>query len=250
VLSGTNNVTAVQVNVTNSSGSNVTLNNLTVNDLGTGSTSNITSVNVVINGITVGTSTVFSGNSATINLNNYVLPSTTQTLQVVVNYSGSATGTYQMSIGNMTGSSANNGGQPAGFTGLGVSGYNIDCQQPTLTPTSSPTNTSTITPTISPTPTFTQTPVPQNYPVVYPNPADGTSPVAVRPPAYTGNSVHVQIYTLAYRKVFDRSYPYQYGHDPQISLRDSWNNPLASGLYYVVVTTSSGRSIGKMLLLR
>ena len=34
-----------------------------------------------------------------------------------------------------------------------------------------------------------------------------------------------------------------YGDDPKISLVDNWNNPLASGLYYVVVTTNSGHSV-------
>jgi hypothetical protein len=106
--------------------------------------------------------------------------------------------------------------------------------------------------TVSPTPTFSQTPVPEKYPVIYPNPADGTAPVNVRPPYFTGVSdVKVQVYTLAFRKVQEKTYKgLVAGQDCQIRMTDTWNNPLASGLYYVVVTSNSGRTIGKMLILR
>ena len=89
-------------------------------------------------------------------------------------------------------------------------------------------------------------------PVIYPNPVDGTTNVSIRPPVYTGNTVKVEIYTVAFRKVFGQTYPYSYGTDIHLNapITDSWNNPLASGVYYVVITTNRGRSIGKMLILR
>jgi hypothetical protein len=90
-------------------------------------------------------------------------------------------------------------------------------------------------------------------PVIYPNPVNGTTDVVIHPPVYTGNSVKLEIYTVAFRRVFSHNYPNQpYGIDIPLKapITDSWNNPLASGVYYVVVTTSSGRSVGKMLVLR
>jgi len=128
----------------------------------------------------------------------------------------------------------------------------------TPTPTSSPTATWSPTPTLSPTstqsftPTPTITPVPESFPVVYPNPADGTVPVKVRPPAYFGVSdVKVRVFTIAFRKAQENTYrQVPAGTDVPLSLTDKWGKPLASGLYYVVVQTSQGRTIGKLLILR
>ena len=36
----------------------------------------------------------------------------------------------------------------------------------------------------------------------------------------------------------------------KVKLTDTWGDPLASGLYYVVVTTIQGRSGAKLMLLR
>jgi hypothetical protein len=247
-LAGSNGVTAVQVNVNNASGMAVTLTSLTVTDAG-GDTSYITSVGVVINGMTEGSPSVFVGNTAILNLNNYLFQPSSQSLQILLNFSGSANGNYQLSITNLEGNSPNNGGQPISITGLPVSGYSVVVQHPTSTATFSPTVTSSPTPTISPTPVL------QNYPVIYPNPVDGTITPKVHPPFYSGSSaVRVEIYTLAFRKVWESpktdSGPFPWGHDIQISLVASDGNPFSNGLYYVVVTTNSGRTIGKMLILR
>ena len=239
-------MTALQANLINGSNANVTLTNLTVSVTGLVNPTDITSVSVVINGTPAGSPTVFSGNTATLNLGSYVLAPGTQILQLVLNFSGTATGSYQLSIGGMTGTSANNGGQPAAFTGIPVSGFTVVVQQPTATPTWSST------PTVSPTPTSSQTPIPQKVPVIYPNPVDGTSPVNVRPPNFTGVSdVKVQVFTLAFRKVQEHVCTGMVsGQDCPLKLTDDHNDPLADGLYYVVVTTNAGRTIGKMLVLR
>jgi hypothetical protein len=247
VVSGSTGVTVLQATLNNPSSAAVTLTSLTVTDTGSGNTANITSVSVLIGGVAVGSTTVFAGSSANLNLGNYVLPAFAgQSLEILVNFSGSATGTYQVSLSAMVGASGNNGGQPVSFTGLPLWDENVTVQQPTGTPTNSPTPTSTITPTISP------TPVPQKYPVIYPNPVDGPGPVNVRPPTFQGVcNVKVQIFTLAFRKVQEKIYPGQVaGQDCPIQLVDDHNDQLADGLYYVVVTTSAGRSIGKMLVLR
>ncbi len=122
----------------------------------------------------------------------------------------------------------------------------------TATQTNSPTLSPTFTTTFSPTFTSSDTPVPQSVPVIYPNPADGTKPVMVRPPYYYGSSnVKVQLFTLGFRKVAEitaKNIPW--GTDVPLDLVDRWNKTLANGLYYVLVTTSNGRTIGKLLLLR
>jgi hypothetical protein len=64
-------------------------------------------------------------------------------------------------------------------------------------------------------------------------------------------TVRVEIYTLAFRKVQDHSYgPMPSGTPIPIQLTGPSGNPLANGVYYVVVTTSSGRAVGKLLVLR
>jgi len=87
--------------------------------------------------------------------------------------------------------------------------------------------------------------------VIYPNPAPGGT-VNVLPPAYTGFSdVRVEIFTAAFRKVQDRTFTnIPSGTAVPLTLTDRWGSPLASGIYYVVVTTFKGRSIGKLLVLR
>src|SRR5208283_3012810 len=88
-LPGSANVAAVQVNVNNPSNGAVTLTTLTITDAGSGNTANITSVSVMIGGSAAGLSSVFSGNMATLNLNDYVLPASSgQSLQVLVSFSG------------------------------------------------------------------------------------------------------------------------------------------------------------------
>ena len=253
VISGSSGVTAVQGNLNNPSNSAVTLQTLTL--LATGSTADITEVNVLINGMSVGTAPGFGGNNQ-VNLNiNYVLPNTLgpgPSVQVLVSYSGVASSTNQYSITGITGSSANNGGQQAQFTGIPGTGDTIIVQQPTLTPTFSPTMTSTSTPSTSPTPSLTSAPTPLPGIVgIFPNPAPGPT-VQILPPAYNGvYSVRVELYTLAFRKVQDHTYPpMPSGTDITLTLTGKSGNPLANGVYYVVVTVNSHRSIGKLLVLR
>jgi hypothetical protein len=76
--------------------------------------------------------------------------------------------------------------------------------------------------------------------------------VNILPPAYTGPSdVTVKIFTVAFRKVVQRTYyNIPSGTAVPLELVDGWGRPLASGLYYVVVTTSGGQSIGKMIIQR
>ena len=62
----------------------------------------------------------------------------------------------------------------------------------------------------------------------------------------------IEIFTLAFRKVNEITLSnVQAGlTDLGLPLTDKEGNPLANGLYYVVVTTKSGRYTGKLLVLR
>jgi hypothetical protein len=88
--------------------------------------------------------------------------------------------------------------------------------------------------------------------MVYPNPAIGPNPVHVYVPGLTGVSdVKVQVFTVAFRKVHEENFG---GVLPNgsvlLALKDSRDKPLANGLYYVVVESEIGRSIGKLLIMR
>jgi hypothetical protein len=61
----------------------------------------------------------------------------------------------------------------------------------------------------------------------------------------------VEIFTIAFRKVKDetfRSVPASTA--VAVSLTDAYGRPMSNGLYYVIVTARSGKTTGKMLILR
>lgn len=88
-------------------------------------------------------------------------------------------------------------------------------------------------------------------PVVYPNPVTGPGPVNLRVPLTAISNVQVKVYTLAFRKVnqlnFEDVLP---GQAVPIPLTDERGEPLASGLYYLVVEAGGKSWIVKLLVLR
>ena len=66
------------------------------------------------------------------------------------------------------------------------------------------------------------------------------------------NGVRLQIFTTAFRKVMEKSLGNLPAGVQQASfdLKDDKGTPLASGIYYVVLTDASRQSVGKLLLLR
>ena len=59
----------------------------------------------------------------------------------------------------------------------------------------------------------------------------------------------VKIYTAAFRKVQETTFPQvPNGKAVVVDLTDRWGTPLASGIYYVVVATDGGKSVGKLLI--
>ncbi len=87
--------------------------------------------------------------------------------------------------------------------------------------------------------------------VLFPNPVTGPT-VNLLPPAYPGTGeVRVEIFTIAFRKVLDKPFPdLPAGTAVTIPLNDSWGDPLANGLYYIVVDVGAEHSVGKLLILR
>jgi hypothetical protein len=233
-LSGANNVLVQQVVLTNNNPSAVTMTGLPLTVTGSGLPANITSVSLLANGsITIAAASV-NGSTAIFSFNSVLPASSSVTYTVTANFGTNASGTYAFTA---TGGSAN--GQQVQFNGFPVVGATITVVHPTVTPTFSPTFT------------ITSTPQPIANAVIYPNPSNG-GPVSVMPPTYSGTAdVKVQLFTIAFRKVQDKTYnSLPYG-PVQVAMEDSWGNPLASGLYYVVVTIDgSQRSIAKLLLLR
>jgi hypothetical protein len=99
---------------------------------------------------------------------------------------------------------------------------------------------------------FTLTANGGTQPTIYPNPADGTEPVLLHVPGLTGPAdIKVQIFTTAFRKVQEKIYQQQpAGKDLVLNLTDSWNVPLANGLYYLILETPQRRTTQKLLILR
>jgi hypothetical protein len=223
-------VTVQQIQLTNPGSNSVTLGSLTLTEMGVPSVG-ITSVSLLQNGTVISTVT-FNGTTAVFNLANATIAANNGavTYQVTANFSNNApAGNYQFS---MTGGTGNNG-QPVLFNGLPVNGAVI-----------------TIAGTVTPSPTMTAASTPAGKPVVFPNPSNG-GPVQVLPPAYRGLSgIKIQLFTIAFRKVKEQTYPPQAYGPVTVIPDDNWGNPLASGLYYLVITGDFGRSVTKLLILR
>lgn len=89
--------------------------------------------------------------------------------------------------------------------------------------------------------------------MIYPNPCDGSQPahLAFKLDSST-DGVKIQLFTTAFRKVLDKalgSLPAG-THLSVFELKDNGGAPLASGVYYVVITAGSQRSVVKLLVLR
>ena len=238
-LSGASGVTIAEPEFTNPSAGPVTMTSLAVTETNN-LFLNITSLVLEKNGVIITTATI-AGNIATFNFNDVIPAHGSVVYDILTGFTSTAAGTFYAGLGGTSGTN----GQAVAFNNT-IPNLQAIISQATPTPTFSPTSTQ------SPTETPSLTPVPVSIPVVYPNPADGTEPVRLRPPAYLGVSdVKVRLFTLAFRKVQENTYSQvPAGTDVPISLTDKWGKPLASGLYYVVVNTTQGRSIAKFLIIR
>jgi hypothetical protein len=79
----------------------------------------------------------------------------------------------------------------------------------------------------------------------------GDGPVSIRLPNYPGIAkVTVTVFTTAFRMVNEFSATQAGGSDMALSLTDRRGQPLANGLYYVLIQAPSGKSVEKLLILR
>jgi len=76
--------------------------------------------------------------------------------------------------------------------------------------------------------------------------------VSIHVPGRNGTTdIKVQIFTLAFRMVKEQVFKQTpVGTDVPVNLNDKGGTPLASGLYYVVVTSDGKQTVGKLLILR
>ena len=118
---------------------------------------------------------------------------------------------------------------------------------PTVTGTSSftPSNTPFLTPSSTPTSTFL---IPNLSPVVYPNPWTNSTPVHLRLFLQTPGEVKVKLFTTAFRKVWQEDFLNEPAGNDDLAL----DIPIvANGIYYLWVTTPSGRGqLVKLLVTR
>ncbi len=76
--------------------------------------------------------------------------------------------------------------------------------------------------------------------------------MAILPQDYSGTSdVKVQIFTVAFKLVAEKTFQsVPHGVTVTMDMIDSWGEPLASGLYYVQVTTKKNTAIAKLMIIR
>jgi hypothetical protein len=237
-LPGAAGILVQQIVLTNPGTNVVTLTNLTLTQAGG---AGITSATLLKNGSPI-TSVAIVGGSAVFNITDTIQPNNgAVTYQVQVDLSNTAAGTYSFSITSEAGTN----GQAVLFNPSTAPGATVTVSSATFTPIFTPTTTVTTTLTA------TRTPVPNTTPVIYPNPSSG-GPVNILPAFFTGTQdITVQVFTTAFRMVQEQTYHNRAYGPITITMTDMKGNPLASGLYYVVLSTPQGsRSVSKLLLLR
>ena len=120
---------------------------------------------------------------------------------------------------------------------------------PTFTRTNTPTITPTYTPTSTYTPTITQSVVISQP---YPNPSSG-SPITFNVQTPDQSTVTLDVFTLAFRKIYNKTVQVYGSQNLQWDLRDNAGVQAADGLYYVrvhVAGTPATTKILKVLILR
>jgi hypothetical protein len=131
-----------------------------------------------------------------------------------------------------------------------ANGNNVTVIRPTDTPTRTATPSST--PTVSATPTATRTNTPILHPTIcpiYPNPATSAAHASFCIEVPGDSEVKVTVYTIAFRKVFERTLHVAKSTDFTWDMRDQWGSPVANGLYYVRVQITGPVPTTKMMKL-
>jgi hypothetical protein len=108
---------------------------------------------------------------------------------------------------------------------------------PTLTRTDTPTITATYTPTLSPDIVIS---------VPFPNPSSG-SPITFNVQAPGEATVTMDVFTLAFRKIYSQTVQIDGSQNFQWDLKDFSGTPVANGVYYVRIHVSGNPSVTKIL---
>ena len=139
------------------------------------------------------------------------------------------------------------GGVPFYSSGFTAS---VNCP-PTATPTATSTPCGYPGNTCTPTDTPISTPTPVlGDDIPWPNPWDGSQPVSLYHTLSTpADAVHLKVYTLAFRLIYDDGTLYSVAGHPVYDL--TWNQVggnLANGLYYLVIEEWRGGDIKRTIL--
>lgn len=68
----------------------------------------------------------------------------------------------------------------------------------------------------------------------------------------SAKSMKIDLFTTAYRKILEETVldvPLGTNYHSLV-LKDKAGKPLANGVYYIVVTTTSGKAVGKLVILK
>jgi hypothetical protein len=166
--------------------------------------------------------------TVTLNFSATVSGASTADLWVVYDLTAASAGTYQATIASNASMTGTGAGQGLVFTGAPVTGSMMTVL--TATPTMTSTQTATVTATYTP---IVKTKIcPPS-----PNPAGGQLDFCVSVPPAT-SMIRCEIYTLAFRKVGEKSFPAPAPSSLSLDLVDTYGQPLANGLYYLKVTVT------------
>ncbi len=127
---------------------------------------------------------------------------------------------------------------------LNAAGYNVMAQKINCTLNGS-------CPCGAATPTFTPGSAPVGAPLPYPNPATGPGDISVLIPlGRPAGSLSLSLFTTAFRKINEIEYKDLPAGGVVLSLptKDKYGVNLANGLYYLVVKTKAGKSVGKLII--
>jgi hypothetical protein len=88
--------------------------------------------------------------------------------------------------------------------------------------------------------------------LVYPNPVSGPGLVQIAFKLNGSGDVKLEIFTAAFRKVLEEDLGNLYAGNQTTTfeLKDHWGRTLANGLYYVVISQGSQRTVGKLLVVK
>jgi hypothetical protein len=100
-------------------------------------------------------------------------------------------------------------------------------------------------------PSTTPTPWDQTKPIVYPNPIQEEGKITLLPPLSAGTDLHIEVFTLAFRKVEDSTLQLgSAGENVSWSFTDGQGKTLANGIYYLVLSGGGHHWNLKVLVLR